>query len=150
MYKRQVFIREQQLDKSGHGFTHSNFIAFIEFSIQMEIFIEHMRKIHAPHSPGVFGQTVGDQTVFFRQQFRTHLGNFPARQIVMNSVENGAVIVKFRWTRAEKDVYKRQLRTSVDHGTAFDKAGQNLANEASMMEAIQLAAQMAPYYQKKE
>lgn len=42
------------------------------------------------------------------------------------------------------------LRTSVDHGTAFDKAGQNLANEASMMEAIQLAAQMAPYYQKKE
>ena len=42
------------------------------------------------------------------------------------------------------------LRTSVDHGTAFDKAGQNLANEASMMEAIQLAAQMAPYYRKKE
>lgn len=42
------------------------------------------------------------------------------------------------------------LRTSVDHGTAFDKAGQNLANEASMVEAIQLAAQMAPYYQKKE
>ena len=99
---RYVFIREQQLDKSGHGFTHSNFIAFIEFSIQMEIFIEHMRKIHAPHSPGVFGQTVGDQTVFFRQQFRTHLGNFPARQIVMNSVEKGAVIVKFRWKRAEK------------------------------------------------
>ena len=42
------------------------------------------------------------------------------------------------------------LRTSVDHGTAFDKAGKNLANEASMVEALQLAAQMAPYYQKKE
>ena len=38
----------------------------------------------------------------------------------------------------------------VDHGTAFDKAGKNLANEASMVEALQLAAQMAPYYQKKE
>lgn len=42
------------------------------------------------------------------------------------------------------------LRTSVDHGTDFDKAGKNLANEASMVEALQLAAQMAPYYQKKE
>lgn len=42
------------------------------------------------------------------------------------------------------------LRTSVDHGTAFDKAGKNLANEASMVEALELAAQMAPYYQKKE
>jgi 4-hydroxythreonine-4-phosphate dehydrogenase len=34
------------------------------------------------------------------------------------------------------------IRTSVDHGTAFDIAGQGIANAASMIEAIELAAQM--------
>lgn len=40
------------------------------------------------------------------------------------------------------------LRTSVDHGTAFDRAGKNLANEQSMLEAIRLAIQMAPHYRE--
>jgi len=35
------------------------------------------------------------------------------------------------------------LRTSVDHGTAFDIAGKGLADPTSMVEAIELAAQMA-------
>ena len=36
------------------------------------------------------------------------------------------------------------LRTSVDHGTAFDIAGKNLASPVSMVEAIRLAALYAP------
>jgi len=35
------------------------------------------------------------------------------------------------------------IRTSVDHGTAFDIAGQGIADSTSMVEAILLAAQMA-------
>jgi 4-hydroxy-L-threonine phosphate dehydrogenase PdxA len=35
------------------------------------------------------------------------------------------------------------VRTSVDHGTAFDIAWQGVAHEESMVEAIRLAAQMA-------
>ena len=38
------------------------------------------------------------------------------------------------------------LRTSVDHGTAFDIAGKNMAGEISMIEAILIAAKYAPYY----
>ena len=38
------------------------------------------------------------------------------------------------------------LRASVDHGTAFDRAWKNTANEESMVDAILLAAQLAPYY----
>ena len=38
------------------------------------------------------------------------------------------------------------LRTSVDHGTAFDIAGQGTASEASMVEAILVAEKYAPYY----
>jgi 4-hydroxythreonine-4-phosphate dehydrogenase len=34
------------------------------------------------------------------------------------------------------------VRTSVDHGTAFDIAGQGIANAASMIEAIEFAAKM--------
>ncbi|MDR1469783.1 MAG: 4-hydroxythreonine-4-phosphate dehydrogenase PdxA [Spirochaetaceae bacterium] len=39
------------------------------------------------------------------------------------------------------------LRTSVDHGTAFDIAGKNLASPVSMIEAIILAAKYAPAFQ---
>ncbi|MDO4803906.1 MAG: 4-hydroxythreonine-4-phosphate dehydrogenase PdxA [Lachnospiraceae bacterium] len=38
------------------------------------------------------------------------------------------------------------LRTSVDHGTAFDIAGRNIASEVSMIEAIRLAAKYAPNF----
>lgn len=36
------------------------------------------------------------------------------------------------------------VRTSVDHGTAFDIAGKNLADERSMLAAIQSAADLSP------
>lgn len=38
------------------------------------------------------------------------------------------------------------LRTSVDHGTAFDIAGRGLVSEVSMREAILLAAGYAPFH----
>ncbi len=41
------------------------------------------------------------------------------------------------------------LRTSVDHGTAFDIAGTGKASEVSMTEAIRLAAKYAPSYKLK-
>ncbi|MCX7772198.1 MAG: 4-hydroxythreonine-4-phosphate dehydrogenase PdxA, partial [Clostridia bacterium] len=40
------------------------------------------------------------------------------------------------------------LRTSVDHGTAFDIAGQGIASPVSMIEAIRLAAKYSPSYKK--
>ena len=40
------------------------------------------------------------------------------------------------------------LRTSVDHGTAMDIAGKNLASEISMIEAILLAAKYSPSFAK--
>ena len=42
------------------------------------------------------------------------------------------------------------LRTSVDHGTAFDIAGKGIASEVSMIEAILLAAKYAPYFMQQE
>ncbi|BDG37637.1 4-hydroxythreonine-4-phosphate dehydrogenase PdxA [Saccharococcus caldoxylosilyticus] len=36
------------------------------------------------------------------------------------------------------------IRTSVDHGTAFDIAGKNLADERSMIEAIRVAVELVP------
>lgn len=38
------------------------------------------------------------------------------------------------------------LRTSVDHGTAFDIAGMGIAGAANMIEAVRLAAKYAPHF----
>jgi 4-hydroxythreonine-4-phosphate dehydrogenase len=40
------------------------------------------------------------------------------------------------------------IRTSVDHGTAFDIAGKGVANPRSMLEAIRLASRMARHRQR--
>lgn len=40
------------------------------------------------------------------------------------------------------------LRTSVDHGTAFDVAGKNIASEVSMVEAVKLAAKYGPQFRR--
>lgn len=42
------------------------------------------------------------------------------------------------------------LRTSVDHGTAFDLAGKGTASPISMIEAILVAAKYAPFYQDEK
>ena len=41
------------------------------------------------------------------------------------------------------------IRTSVDHGTAFDIAGKGIANEKSMIEAIKLAAKIVKNINEK-
>ncbi len=41
------------------------------------------------------------------------------------------------------------LRTSVDHGTAFDIAGKNIAREISMVEALLAAAKYAPAFKNR-
>jgi 4-hydroxythreonine-4-phosphate dehydrogenase len=38
------------------------------------------------------------------------------------------------------------LRTSVDHGTAYDIAGKGIAGAVSMIESVRLAAKYAPYF----
>ena len=40
------------------------------------------------------------------------------------------------------------IRSSVDHGTAFDIAGKNIVSEVSMAEAILLAAKYSPNFAK--
>ena len=40
------------------------------------------------------------------------------------------------------------LRTSVDHGTAFDIAGTGTANETGMIEAILVADKYAPVFSR--
>lgn len=42
------------------------------------------------------------------------------------------------------------LRTSVDHGTAFDIAGKGKADPASLVDAIVMAAQLAPAFMSKK
>ena len=40
------------------------------------------------------------------------------------------------------------LRTSVDHGTAYTRAGKNTASSVSMIDAVKLAAKYAPNFNK--
>lgn len=41
------------------------------------------------------------------------------------------------------------IRTSVDHGTAYDRAGKWLSNEQSMIDAMEMAARIAQNRNRK-
>ena len=66
-----------------------------------------------------------------------------------------AKVVGFRWDNAAQEWSAVDgvnvtlgipvIRVSVDHGTAFDVAGTGRASEASMVQAILCAAQMAAH-----
>lgn len=78
-------------------------------------------------------------TVFFRAR----RGEFDL--VIAQYHDQGHVPVKVLGLEAGVNVTAGLpiLRTSVDHGTAFDIAGTGVADERSMIEAIRLAAQLA-------
>jgi 4-hydroxythreonine-4-phosphate dehydrogenase len=58
-------------------------------------------------------------------------GLIPAKTLAFDSAVNVTLGLPF-------------VRTSPDHGVAFDIAGKGLANPASLIEALRLAARLAP------
>lgn len=96
--------------------------------------IEHMRG----QGYDVFGPLPAD-TVFFRAR----RGDFDL--VIAQYHDQGHVPVKVLGLEAGVNVTAGLpiLRTSVDHGTAFDIAGKGIADARSMLEAIRLAAQLA-------
>jgi len=83
---------------------------------------------------------VAPDTVFYRAAIKKHFdivvvmyhdqGHIPLKVLGFEAGVNTTVGLPF-------------IRTSVDHGTAFGKAGKGTADERSMLEAIYLGAQMA-------
>lgn len=83
---------------------------------------------------------VAPDTVFYRAAVKKHFdivvvmyhdqGHIPLKVLGFEAGVNTTVGLPF-------------IRTSVDHGTAFGKAGKGTADERSMLEAIYLGAQMA-------
>ena len=90
---------------------------------------------------------VPPDTVFFRAAHRGHFdivvvmyhdqGHIPLKVLGFEQGVNITVGLPF-------------IRTSVDHGTAFGKAGKGTADYLSMMESIRMAAQMANARGNKE
>jgi 4-hydroxythreonine-4-phosphate dehydrogenase len=82
---------------------------------------------------------VAPDTIFFRAAHGSHdlvvamyhdQGHIPMKLLDFDSTVNMSLGIPI-------------IRTSVDHGTAFDIAGQNLASEANMQAAMRMAVTMA-------
>ncbi|RAR41546.1 4-hydroxythreonine-4-phosphate dehydrogenase PdxA [Paenibacillus sp. MDMC362] len=76
--------------------------------------------------------------------FRTVRGDFDIVVAMYHDQGHGPVKVLGLDAGVNITVGLPIIRTSVDHGTAFDIAGQGIADEKSLMEAIRQAAELAP------
>jgi 4-hydroxythreonine-4-phosphate dehydrogenase len=79
-------------------------------------------------------------TVFFRAQ----RGDFDLVIAMYHDQGHGPVKVLGLESGVNITVGLPVIRTSVDHGTAFDIAGRGVADERSMVEAIREAVELAP------
>jgi 4-phospho-D-threonate 3-dehydrogenase / 4-phospho-D-erythronate 3-dehydrogenase len=97
--------------------------------------------IHAAQESGidVEGPLPAD-TVFFRAS----RGDFDLVVAMYHDQGHGPVKVLGIENGVNITIGLPVIRTSVDHGTAFDIAGAGVADEASMVEALRQAAELAP------
>jgi 4-hydroxythreonine-4-phosphate dehydrogenase len=72
-------------------------------------------------------------------------GHIPLKLAGFSIDKTTALFSKMRGTNAT--IGLPIIRTSVDHGTAFDMAGKNLSNEDSLLDAIEMAAVFAGNWQ---
>jgi 4-hydroxythreonine-4-phosphate dehydrogenase len=79
-------------------------------------------------------------TVFFRAQ----RGDFDLVVAMYHDQGHGPVKVLGLESGVNITIGLPVIRTSVDHGTAFDIAGTGKADERSMLEAVRLAIELAP------
>ena len=70
-----------------------------------------VRKVLAAHLLAKLRQAVGDQAVMPGQQARAHLGNLPARQIVMDTVKE--IDVTYDALADNKNIYLNDLREDI-------------------------------------
>jgi 4-phospho-D-threonate 3-dehydrogenase / 4-phospho-D-erythronate 3-dehydrogenase len=76
--------------------------------------------------------------------FRTVRGDFDIVVAMYHDQGHGPIKVLGLDTGVNITVGLPIIRTSVDHGTAFDIAGKGIADEKSLMEAIRQAVELAP------
>ena len=88
---------------------------------------------------------VPPDTVFYRALKGAEIGRTPFDAVVAMYHDQGHIPVKLLGLLDGVNVTLGLpiIRTSVDHGTAFGKAGKGTANPTSLIEALKLAARMA-------
>ena len=115
-------VGEQQLGQTAKGLAHGDLVTLVKVTVKAEITVDMVRKVLAAHLLAKLRQAVGDQAVMPGQQARAHLGNLPARQVVMDAVEEGRIVVKLRRERIKqvrglKDVLHGVVDVTLkDHG----------------------------------
>ena len=82
-------MRIKQLEQARHCFAHRDHITLVEVVAQLEVFVDGIGKAALAHFAEKLGQIVDDQAVFVCEELRTHLWNFPARDIGVETVEEG-------------------------------------------------------------
>ena len=132
---RDIVGREPHLAIAGlnpHGGEHGLFGS--EEAEHIEPAIEQLRAegwhVSGPMSPDTVFLRAADGEVDIVVAMYHDQGHIPMKLLAFDSGVNVSVGLPI-------------VRTSVDHGTAFDIAGTGRASEASMLAAIALAAQMA-------
>src|SRR5690348_9756139 len=155
--RRVIGLTQEALSRLGTGRARIAVAALNPHAGEGGLFGRHDIDVAAPviaeavaQGLDVVGPVPGD-TVFVK----LHAGQYDA--VIANYHDQGHIPVKLLGFEVDPETGKWNdqsgvnitlglpiIRTSVDHGTAFDIAGKGIANEQSLVEAIEYAERLAP------
>ena len=95
-------VREDELGHAGEGLADADLVALVDLAVEAEVLVDEMGVVALAHLLEELRQAVRDEAVALREQVRPHLGHLPARQVAVDAVEEGAVVVELGWEGVEQ------------------------------------------------
>src|SRR5881628_3105065 len=85
-------MRVNQLHKSAQALPNRLHVTGVQMPSQGEMAIDHVRVVLFAKLTESLSQVVDHETVVIREEFHSHLGNLPAREIEVDSVEKSKIL----------------------------------------------------------
>ena len=90
------------LDQAGDGAAHGLAVAGVEVGAQAEVGVAELGVVELAQIAQGLGQVVDHEAVVVREELIAHLGDFPARQVAVQPVDEGHVIADHIGHRREQ------------------------------------------------
>ena len=86
-----IAMRVQQLQQARHRAPHRDAVALVQVITKLVVLVDGIGESAFAHLAHVLRQIVYDQPILVGEKLRPHLGDFPARYIGMETVEEGRI-----------------------------------------------------------
>ena len=111
---RVLFVRIDQLCQAGYHLSNTNGVSLIQASSQLKELVKSVRLRNLLHLTHELRKIIRNETIIIRKVFRTHLRDFPSRNITMHPVKKRTIDHRIRERLKQMGSLQKIVHTLVD------------------------------------